>query len=222
MFVGHYGLAFAAKNFAPRVSLGTLIFATWWIDFLWAPLVLMEIEFARVNPFLKGVVLLDLYDQPISHSLAGMVLWASLLAFGHFFFKRNWRDAAIVGGVVISHWMMDLIVHREDLPVWFDSTTGLGLGAWNLTEFSILLELGILAFGFLLYCKATTPKDRAGNWGPWSLAIFLVVLLFGVFLGPPPPSVGLFAWAMLAQLLIVAYAAWFDRHRTPRATPSRN
>ena len=54
MFVGHFGLGFAAKQAAPRTSLGTLFLAAQFIDLLWPILLLLGLETVRIVPGLTA------------------------------------------------------------------------------------------------------------------------------------------------------------------------
>ena len=118
MFIGHFGVAFAARKFAPRASLGTLILAAQFLDFLWPVLLLLGIEHARIVPGATKVSPLDFTDYPISHSLLMAFVWALIFGGIYYTFRRSSKSAIVVGAAVISHWILDFIVHRPDLQLY--------------------------------------------------------------------------------------------------------
>src|SRR6186997_1593750 len=117
MFIGHFGVAFAAKRPAPRVSLGTLFLAAQFIDLLWPILLLLGVERVRIAPGITTVTPLDFEYYPISHSLAAVLGWAVLVGGASFLVRRETRGALIVAALVVSHWFLDLLMHRPDLPL---------------------------------------------------------------------------------------------------------
>ena len=137
MFIGHYGVALAAKQRAPRASLGILIIAAQLVDLVWPMLLLLGIERVRVvpsdNPFLR----LSFDSYPWSHSLVTTVLWG-LLAGGAYAAVRHDRPGGvIVGLLVVSHWVLDWVTHVPDLPVYPGGPrVGLGCGTRSRPRWS--------------------------------------------------------------------------------------
>lgn len=219
MFIGHYAVAFAAKKPAPRVSLGTLFFAAQFIDLLWPMLLLLGLEHVRIDPGNTAFTPLDFYDYPISHSLLTVMGWA--LAFGlvYFALRRQAKAAVILGLCVVSHWILDLITHRPDLPLAPGSEIYGGFGLWNSIAATVLLEGALFALAVILYARSTTAKDRTGDYAFWGLVAFSVFLYVGNVLGRenPPPTTQALALFGLSQWLIVPWGYWIDRHRTMRA-----
>ena len=213
MFLGHYAVALGAKRAAPNTSLGTLVMASQFIDLLWPVLLLAGVEHVRIEPGNTAVTPLDFYDYPVSHSLVGVLLWGVVVGGLYFAFKRSWRNALVVGLAVISHWLLDLIVHRPDLPLNFAGETRMGFGVWNSLPLTVVLELGLLAGGAFLYIGATKAKDRIGSYGLAGLLAVLVGIYMANLFGPPPPDVGMIGVAGNASWLFVLWAAWIDRHR---------
>jgi hypothetical protein len=80
MFLGHFGVGFGAKRFAPRASLGTLFLAALFADLLWPTLLLLGVERVRIAPGITRVTPLDFVSYPISHSLALIALWGLVFA----------------------------------------------------------------------------------------------------------------------------------------------
>jgi hypothetical protein len=119
----------------------------------------------------------------------------------------------VVGFAVLSHWLLDLVTHRPDLPLYPGGGERVGLGLWSSLSGTILLEGFLFFAGLLLYLRATAAKDRVGVYGLWSLVTFLVLTYLANLLGPPPPSVEAIAWVGHAQWILVLWAYWVDHHR---------
>ncbi|HEX9049262.1 MAG TPA: hypothetical protein VF841_01895 [Anaeromyxobacter sp.] len=212
MFLGHIGVALAAKRAAPRTSLGTLVAASIWIDLVWPVLLLAGVERVRIDPGNTAVTPLDFEHYPWTHGGVAVLLWS--LAFGAAVLARTGyrRGAVVAGALVASHWVLDAIVHRPDLPLAWDGTK-VGLGLWNDVPATFAVELGLLAAGLVVYVRAAPARDATGRRALAALAAFLVAVYLANVLGPPPPSVKAVAVGGLAQWLLVAWAAWIDRHR---------
>jgi len=216
MFIGHHAASFAAKRIAPRVSLGTLFAATMWIDLVWPILILLGVEHVRIAPGITAFTPLDFYDYPFTHSLANVAGWSILAGGVHWLFRKSWRDATVVGIAVLSHWILDFMVHRPDLPLW-PGGPKVGLGLWNSVPGTIVVEVGLFLAGLALYLRATKARDRIGNFALWALVIFVGILYVAAITSPPPPNARAVAYAGLAAWLFVPWGVWIDRHREPRA-----
>jgi hypothetical protein len=118
MFSGHIGLSFAAKRAAPRVSLATLVLAAQWLDTLWPIFLLLGVEHVRIDPGNTRLTPLDFYDYPWTHSAVMAAAWGVAFGAAHFARKRSLRDAALLAGLVLSHWVLDFLTHGPDLPLW--------------------------------------------------------------------------------------------------------
>lgn len=213
MFIGHFAVALAAKKAAPRVSLGTMILSTSFIDLLWPIFLVLGIEHVRVEPGNTVVTPLDFTHYPFSHSLAGVLLWSLLLGSVYFMLKKDRRAALMVGLGVFSHWVLDFITHRPDLPLAPGSNLLFGLGLWNSLAGTLILEGGLFIIGVLLYVRCTRPLDRTGTLSFWGLISFLVLVYIGNLFGPPPPDTNALGYVGLALWLFVAWGYWIDRHR---------
>lgn len=215
MFLGHYGIAFAAKRAAPRTSLGPLTFAAEFLDELWPILLLLGVEHVKIVPGLMAMGQLDFVDYPISHSLVMAVVWGALVGGLYFGVRRYGRGAWVMAALVVSHWFLDLPMHRPDLPLWpGGGAPKLGWGLWNSVVATYVIELGIYAIGIGIYLRATRPRDRIGSWGLW-IYIVILALIYISSNGSPPPSEQALAWTALAIWLFVPWAWWVDRHRIP-------
>jgi len=213
MFIGHYAVALAAKRAAPRTSLGTLFVAVQLADMLWPILLLLGWEHAHFeagpNPFL--VLWLD--SIPISHSLLTLIAWGALFA-GLYHWRTGYaRGALVVALAVVSHWVLDFVTHRPDMPV-YPGGPNLGLGLWNSVAGTIVVEAAMVVVGVWMYLRATRARDAVGRNGLAALLTVLVLSYVGSLLGGPPPSMRaveiggiIFGW------LFVGWAAWADRHR---------
>ncbi len=213
MLLGHYGVALAAKRSSRRTSLGALFFAAQWLDELWPVLLLVGVEHVRIAPGLMAASGLDFTDYPYSHSLLMAGVWALVIGGGWYALRRSRRAAVVMGALVLSHWFLDLPVHRPDLPLWPGSSTYVGLGLWNSLAATLVLELGIFFGGLLIYARATSPRDRIGRYGLWAMVVTMVAMLLGGTFGPPPPDAATLAWSSLFLWAYIPWAWWVDRHR---------
>jgi hypothetical protein len=215
MFVGHFGVGFAAKRAAPRTSLGTLFLAAQFIDLLWPIFLLVGLESVRIAPGITVVTPLDFSDYPLTHSLLGVLFWAVLFAFAYVGLRRYPRGAWVLGFLVVSHWFLDLIVHRPDLPLAPGSETVVGLGLWNSVIATIVIEGAILMIGLWLYLGITEAMDSIGRIGLAAFVVFVVAIWLLNIFGPPPPSVRAIAWLANAQWILILWGYWIDQHRAP-------
>ncbi len=215
MFIGHYAVALAAKRAAPKVSLGTLFLSAQLADLLWPLFLLLGVEHVRIAPSNTAVTPIDFYDYPISHSLVGSIVWSFTLGLLYYAMRREKRSASIIALSVFSHWILDFLTHRPDLPLGFGRNTYFGLGLWNSVAGTLVLELALFIAGVIVYLQTTVAKDRSGSYGFWALTVILAVIYFGNIFGPPPPSEFAIAIAGNASWLFVLWAYWIDRHRNP-------
>jgi membrane-bound metal-dependent hydrolase YbcI (DUF457 family) len=213
MFIGHFGAGFAAKSAAPEVSLGTLFLAAQFLDLLWPTLLLLGVERVRVDPAATGINPLVFEHYPISHSLAAVAGWALLVGLGYLLIRRERRGAIVLALLVISHWLLDMIVHRPDLPLYPGSATRVGLNAWSSLPLTLAIEGSLFALGIFLYARVTSPADAIGKWGLAGLVMFLLVIYLGSLFGSPPPGAAAIAWVGQLQWLLVLWGYWIDRHR---------
>src|SRR5216117_2264177 len=212
MFVGHYGVSFAAKKAEPAIPLWVLFIAVQLLDVLWAPFVLLGIEKVRIVPGFTASNPLDLYYMPYTHSLVAAIGW-SVVAFLVYRAVRPVppRAAAIVGLAVFSHWVLDFLVHRPDLPL-YDNTAKVGLGLWNLPGLAFGLEIVLLFGGMWLYFQTgATRRLPAAAFG-----LIMVAIQAYVFFGPPPVSdKAAAATALAAYVLFAAIIRFLERPQGP-------
>jgi hypothetical protein len=202
MFVGHYGVSFAARRVAPSIPLWVLFIAVQLLDVFWAPFILLGIEKVRIVPGITASNPLDLYYMPYTHSLLAALLWSAGAFLVYRLFARRGtvgKAAFVVAVAVLSHWILDFLVHRPDLPL-YDNTAKVGLGLWNIPAVAFGLEAALLFGGMWLYFgTGLVPRLRMVLFGLVMLAIQAYV-----FFGPPPVSAKAAAWTALAAYAVFA------------------
>jgi membrane-bound metal-dependent hydrolase YbcI (DUF457 family) len=216
VFIGHFALGFAAKRAAPRTSLGTLFAATELADILFPLLVLFGWETASfaggTNPFLT--ITLDHY--PISHSLLALIGWGVVFAVLYRWRTGYGRGALVVALLVVSHWVLDFVTHRPDMPLW-PGGPKVGLELWASVPGSVIVEGVLFAAGVWIYARATRARDAVGRIGLWTLAGLLVLLYAASLLPSPPPPPGAFALVGIGlTVVLLGLGVWVDRHREAR------
>jgi membrane-bound metal-dependent hydrolase YbcI (DUF457 family) len=218
MFVGHFAVGLAAKKVVPGVSLGALFIACQLVDLIWPVLVLAGVEQVRVDHAATAYTPLDFEHYPWSHSLAMNVIWA-LAAFGVLkALRRTNREAVVVSAVVFSHWLLDLLTHRPDLPLLPGDSAKVGLGLWGSVAGTVIVETALFGAGVWLYLRATRTLNRKGTWALWTMLGLLALIYVGNSFGPKPPvdtPAAAIAGPALAMWLFVAWAHWADKNRQP-------
>lgn len=213
MFIGHFGVGFAAKRVDSRPSLGTLFFAAQFLDLLWPVFLLIGLEKVTIDTGNTAFTPLNFVYYPFSHGFLSVLLLSILFGAIYFIIKRNLKSSIVLGALVMSHWVLDFIVHRPDLPLIPGSDIKVGLGLWNSVILTILVEGFIFIAGAYLYLKTTRAKNKKGSIGFWSLVIFLITIYVLNMIGPPPPSSNAIAIVGLFQWLLIIWAYWVDRNR---------
>src|SRR5678816_2313677 len=180
MFIGHYGVSFAIKAVDRSIPLWILFIAVQFVDVLWGVFVLTGVEKVRIVPGITATNPLDLYYMPYTHSLVGALFW-SAVGVGACWSLRKYRPGTapglvsplLVGLAVFSHWILDLIVHRPDLPL-YDDTFKMGFGLWNFPAIAFGLEIILLFGGIFLYMRSTTAANAIGKFGMPILGLVLI------------------------------------------------
>lgn len=217
MFIGHYALAFGAKRFAPAVSLGTLFLACQLADLLWPTLLVLGIEHVEIDPGNTLMTPLNFISYPYSHSFVALIGWAALFALAYRTI-RGWHPAAIatLAALVFSHYVLDVITHRPDLPITLTGSRRLGFGLWNYPGTTLAIESAMFITGTTLYMMTTRARDRIGRIALYGLIVVVVAIYFAALYGPPPPNTAAVATAGHLQWLFVIWGYWVDRHRLAR------
>ncbi len=211
MFVGHFGAGLAAKKVNSKISLGILILAAQFIDLIWPILILTGIEKVAVEQGNTAFTPLNFVSYPFSHSLAAVIGWGLLFGIVYYLFKKDWKGSVLLGLLVVSHWVLDLIVHRPDLPLVPGSDIKVGLGMWHSVPLTVIFELAIFAAGIFFFLKSYKEKDSKFGIRFWSLIIFLTVIYFMNIISPPPPSAKEIGYAGLAMWVFVLWGFWIDK-----------
>jgi membrane-bound metal-dependent hydrolase YbcI (DUF457 family) len=217
MFIGHYGVSFAAKRLDKSIPLWVLFVAVQLLDVFWSPFILLGIEKVRIVPGITASNPLDLYYMPYTHSLVAALLWS---AGGFILYKllakpgSASKAALVVALAVFSHWVLDFVVHRPDLPL-YDNTAKVGLGLWNFPILAFALETALLFGGmWLFFGVSQAPRLPMILFG-----LVMVVIQAYVFFGPPPVSdKAAAATALAAYVVFAAVAARLERARRPSAS----
>jgi hypothetical protein len=223
MFVGHYGVSFAACAADKRVPLWVWFVAVQWMDVVWSVLVLCGVEKLRITPGFTQANALDLYYMPYTHGLPGSILLSLILGavVAVFIPGRRALTAVLVAGASFSHWLLDLIVHVPDLPLYGD-TAKVGLGLWRHVFVSFPLELLVLACGAWLYARAAAFATPGRRNLFWAFVAFLGIVQGLVNFGPPPGSPQAMAISALVSYAVLALlAAWVQRFSDPPTRSTR-
>src|SRR5512134_738822 len=207
MFIGHAALALAARPAAPRAGLGVALAATYWLDLVWPILVLAGIERVEVAPGITAFTPLDFVHYPWTHSLLAALVWSALFALGCW--QLGGRAAVVMGLLVFSHWGLDALSHRPDLPLWPGSGTMIGLGLWNSVAGTLVVESALFAAGIAIYLRA----GGKGTIAFWALVALFVIAYLGAAFGPPPPGANAVAASALALWLLPLWGWWIARPR---------
>ena len=214
MFIGHFALGFAAKRAAPRLSLAVLFGAAQFADLLWPFLLAAGVEQVRIVPGITAFTPLDFISYPYSHSLLALVIWGVLFGGICAIVVRDRRVMLVVAALVVSHWVLDWITHRPDMPL-YPGSVKVGLGLWNSVPGTIAVETVMFVVGVWMSARATRARDETGRRA-FAAFVGLMFATYAVSMGPPPPSItALISAAIAGAAVIVLWAWWFDRHRQP-------
>ena len=211
MFVGHLAVALGGKKLEPRLSLGVLVAAAFGLDLLWPAFLLLGVEHVRVDPGNTAFTPLAFDSYPWSHSLAAALLWGAVaaVAIGGL---DGLRPRILVAAAVVSHWVLDFMTHRPDLPLW-PGGPQVGLGLWNSIPGTILVEGTLFIIAIEVYRRAFQARDRVGRWSFWGLIGLTTAIWISGPWSPPPPSASAIAVVGLAMWLFPLWALWIERHR---------
>ena len=219
MFIGHYGIGFALKKVEPGLSLGLLIFGAIMLDILFGVFLLAGVEHAKIVPGATVVSPFEFYDYPLSHSALGAVILATAASLAYWRWptgdrKKRKRPAFVLAAAIFSHFILDVISHTPDMTLFGNNSPGLGLSLWNSLAGTMIVEMGLLLIGIVLYMSATHSVSSSGKYGLALLVLMLIVFFIANIFGPPPPDMISVAVTMTAgQLALVALAFWVDKNR---------
>jgi len=216
MFVGHYAASLALKKYEKRASLGMLFLAVQFVDILFFPFVLLGIERINIIERYTPSTHFQLEYMPFTHSLLASLLWAGITyACFRWVVVKIHSVALVMAIAVFSHWVIDLIVHTPDLPLWSDSSVKFGLGLWNNAFVAYLLEAALLLGALWLYLRSTTASTKTGKYGMGVFVGFMLLMNIGNIFGPlqTDSKVVMSVSALAAYFLFAAIAFWLDKKR---------
>jgi len=219
MFVGHYGPSFAIKSIQPAIRLWVLFSAVQLLDVGWSVLVFLGVEKVRIVPGITASNPLDLYYMPYTHSLVAALAWAvaGIILCRLLLGIRDWAAGLWIGMAVFSHWVLDFLVHRRDLPL-YDDAAKVGLGIWNYPIIALCLEAFLLFGGMIMYLRRTRPLSTVGRLGPPVFGVVMLAIQGYIFFGPPPASqVAAAVTALVSYVVFAAVAHWLDWNRESTA-----
>ncbi|NOT09462.1 MAG: hypothetical protein HOP28_14825 [Gemmatimonadales bacterium] len=218
MFVGHLAVALIAKRASPKTSLGWYVAAATALDLLWPLFLLAGIEQVRIVPGAMAFNFLVFDSYPWSHSLLMVMAWALLLAAMARRFGVDTRSASLIGVLVVSHWVLDVVTHAPDLPLWPGHSPRFGLGLWNSALGTLLIEGALWVAALALYLAPRRATAWMGRLALWSLVLVCSAMWAMGPWSPPPPSAESLAWFALIGWIVVPWAAWADRGWTEHRT----
>ncbi|WP_184716517.1 hypothetical protein [Caulobacter sp.] len=215
MFVGHYAAALAARAVEPRAPLWAYVLGCQAMDVVWGGLVIAGVEQVRIDHDLPGSALV-LDHMPYTHSLPAAVLWSVVFGAGvMLWLKLPRRAGVIIGLTVLSHWLLDFLVHRPDLPLlWGEPKVGLGL--WNHPVPEQALEMGLLALAAAAWGWRRGVEGQGWMAAPLFLG-FLVLLQLVPLVSPVGEGVLGVGGSALAAYLVTCVFAWMAEPRIARS-----
>jgi hypothetical protein len=211
MLVGHYAVGFFGKKLAPNASLGVFVLAAMAADILWCVFLMAGVEHVEFTSGRGAGQYFKAVNIGFSHGLAMDLLWGVLLAAGVYLFNRYARGAVIVFLAVLSHWVLDVVSHRPDMPIGLGPGPRLGLGMWTSVPATLLVEGGFWIIALIVYARSHVFLSRVRLWGFWVGSLILTLIWFGNVTGPPPadprsaPIVSLFIFS-----ISIVWAYWID------------
>ena len=214
MFLAHYGVALGLKKVAPKTSLATLVVGTTLLDLLWPLFLMLGWEQVEIVEGITKMTPLDFSYYPFSHSLVAVIGWSLFTGIIYFAITRYRVGAFAICIAVASHWFLDVLVHRPDLPLGFSAEIFFGLGLWNYPIITLILEFGILCAGLYFYIRTTSAVDMVGRYALYGFIGTLSLIYIANILGPVPPSVAIISYVGNAAWLFVLWAFWIDKHRS--------
>lgn len=215
MLAGHFGVSFAVKAVRKDIPLWVLIVAAQLLDFAWLVFISLDIEIVKINRALPSVAL-EFLRIPYSHSLLAAIIWT---AIGYALYRackgrKLLLPALLVAMAVLSHWFLDIVVHRHDLPVWPD--TYVGFGVWDYPLIAFLLEGAILFAGIWWYLRCTVPHSDTGKYGAMIFGATMMLVQAGIYFGPAPTELStVIIGVTLFYLVVASVSVWVDRQRDP-------
>lgn len=215
MFIGHFAVGLAAKRVMPGASLAVLLSAAQFADLLWPVFLALGLEQVRIDPGNTAFTPLDFVSYPYSHSLVLLVVWGVSFGFVYQWLAPQRRAVAVVAALVISHWVLDVVTHRPDMPI-YPGGPKLGLSLWSSIPATLVVEITLYVLGLSIYVRATRARDAIGRWVFLALVIFLPVGYVAAVGSVPPSIESLSITALVGAAVLTAWSWWADAHRVAR------
>lgn len=216
MFAGHLGVALAAGRIEPRVNVGTLAAASLLLDVLLWGFILAGWESVRIPAGFPRTHQPE-FVFPYSHGLAAALAWSALAGAILLLVSRSQprgksRSAFLVAGVVFSHWLLDALVHRPELPLTGAASRQVGIGLWNNMPVALTTEAAlVLAGAVMFFPRCGLPRRRALAVAALSLLVLAFTVVGGT-VAPPPPSGAAMAGSSLGAVALVSLLfGWLGR-----------
>ncbi len=152
MVAGHFGFAAAVKSRERQTPLWALMLACQWLDVVFVPLLVLGVEGLTPVPGTNGGYGRLIISADYTHSLIGALALSAVFGVVT---AIPWgrRNGVVLGAVVFSHWVLDLVVHRGDMPI-LPGNAGqlprLGFGLWKMPAASAAVELALILVGSYL------------------------------------------------------------------------
>jgi membrane-bound metal-dependent hydrolase YbcI (DUF457 family) len=212
MFAGHLGVALGAKIAEPEARLGVLVAASFGIDLIWPIFLVAGLESVSVVPEATAFTPLRFDSYPWSHSLAVVLGWSFFAWALVRWSGGSRRVATVVGAVVLSHWVLDFVTHRPDLPLWPDGPE-VGLGLWDSIAGTLIVEGALFLAAVSLYVRSYPARDRLGGVGLWALVGLVTLIWIAGPFSPPPPNETAVAVVGFALWVFPVWAWRIEAHR---------
>lgn len=215
MLIGHIAVALGFKKAAPRTSLGTLLLAAQWSGLLWPIFLILGWQHLRIASGITLAGASEATSHPLALSLIIDFGWALILAGVYLVFTKNRRGAFVIWLCVMAGWLLDFVVYRPGFRLYPGGREMAGMGFWNSAASAFLIEGVLFAAGVIIYSRSTWAEDKIGDYA-FRTFVGLLVFIYLLALMTTPlaggtsvGTAGFFGW------FLVAWAYWFDQHRTP-------
>jgi hypothetical protein len=220
MFVGHFAVGLVTKRVEPSISLGTLVLAAMLADLLWPVFMMAGIERVRFKAGIGAANYVDVVNIAMSHSLVMDAIWGALFGAAYVARRGRLRAAAILFLAVLSHWVLDVVSHRADMPLLPGGHQYFGLGLWTSIPATLVIEGGFWLAAIVVYTRVTHPRNRTGVYAFWGGVSVLTLLWHNNIAGTPPPPHMASIGSLITFSIAVAWAYWIDRLRPFRRAPA--
>jgi len=199
MFIGHVaaGLVGARQS---RMPLGTAVLAAQLPDAIWPFLLLVGVERVTITPGNTAVTPLRFEHYPWSHSLVMVALTGVALGALYGWLRGSKRMGVTFALLAVSHWVLDVVSHRPDMPIVPLGGPKIGLGLWNSVPATVLLEGAMFAAAVWFYARGR----RLGG-GFLSLVVTMIAAYVANLVSPPPPNVTVIAVGAIALVPLLWY-----------------